>query len=449
MRRVASSSRAGFTLLEVILTVVLASALLAGLWALSGIYMRMFESGQDQIEQAQLLRALTQQIDDDLQGVFPSQRIRRGSFPFSFGGSSSPGLETSAPVAQPEVVAPPLATDMTNSVPATPLLLSDEEEGEEMAEPVIASNPLEAQPAETQPAPPVPSFGMRTAGSNKPRLPVFSLKGTETSLELTLLRLVPVEEQPADQAVNQDALINQEGPPKAPEWRIVKYRFTPFPDDTLKTEAGAEPKGPLLKTNEPEPGLAREDQSWEESRKAKLAQAMTNAALTEEDLNSEEMPQATETETSKPETEGLVGDKKKEDDKSETRMNIPQVVAARFQYFDGQAWLSDWDSTAMRSLPQAVEMTLQIKPTLAGQREDRKKEETKTAPTETSEENEVYHDPGLEKKGNWPVYRQVWVLRAGVDQALASRRRFSPPPSNDLTPLNDNGPVPPGPGGTP
>ncbi|MFO1021176.1 MAG: hypothetical protein U0903_10825 [Planctomycetales bacterium] len=437
--------RGGFTLLEVILTVVLASALLAGLWALSGIYMRMFESGQDQIEQAQLLRALTQQIDDDLQGVFPGQRLRRRPFPFSFDSSSNPGQEPSATSIPPDGVAPPTATDLAGDSPSAPS--PGEEEEEEMPLPVAASPLSDTTSTETQTTPRSPGPGDRTSGSAKPRLPVFSLKGTETSLELTLLRLVPVEEQPADQQVNQDALISQDGPPKAPEWRIVKYRFTPFPEDKLETEAGTEPKTPLLNSNDPEPGLAREEQSWEESRKAKLARAMTNAALTEEDLDSEEMRPTGEAETLKPETEGLSGEKKEEEN-SESRMNIPQIVAARFQYFDGQTWLSDWDSTAMRELPQAVEMALQIKPTLAGQREDRKKVETKTAPTETSEENEVFHDPGLEKKGNWPVYRQVWVLRAGVDQAMASRRRF-PPPANDLTPLNQNTPAPTGLGGTP
>lgn len=430
--------RGAFTLLEVILTVVLATALLSGLWALSGIYMRMFEAGQDQVEQAQLLRALTQQIDDDLQGVFPGRGVRRGPLPFAFSSAalSQPGdshsvTERAAPAdagsggpGTAAVVPPPTDEDSETEPPVTPPAATGED-----------SFAASGAPANT--APVISASGIAAASSSRSRLPSFSLKGTETSLELTLLRLIPVEEQPAE-PINQEALINQNGPPKSPEWRVVKYRFTAPP---AEEELKKEPEAPAASTQEKEiePGLAREDQSWEEFRKSRLAKAMTNATMTEEEIESEEAAPP-DGEQNPEETRQNPTGEKKPAEAEETRMNIPQVVALRFQYFDGQTWLSDWDSGAKRSLPQAVEMTLQIKPTLAGEREDRKNEEKKTIPTESTEENEVFHDPGLEKKGNWPAYRQVWVLPAGVDQSSASGRRFPPPFGAERNnPENGNG----------
>ena len=36
----------------------------------------------------------------------------------------------------------------------------------------------------------------------------------------------------------------------------------------------------------------------------------------------------------------------------------PEIATLAFRYFDGQAWVETWDSTAMDRLPQAIEVTL-------------------------------------------------------------------------------------------
>ena len=71
-----AARNAGFTLLEVLLTAILSATLLAGLWSLFGTYLRLFESGQARVERAQLLRALTRQISDDLHAVEELKRSR-------------------------------------------------------------------------------------------------------------------------------------------------------------------------------------------------------------------------------------------------------------------------------------------------------------------------------------------------------------------------------------
>ncbi len=56
----------GFTLLEILLTTVLSAALLGILWGLFSVYLRLFETGQAKAQQQQLVRALLQQLTDDL-----------------------------------------------------------------------------------------------------------------------------------------------------------------------------------------------------------------------------------------------------------------------------------------------------------------------------------------------------------------------------------------------
>ena len=45
------------------------------------------------------------------------------------------------------------------------------------------------------------------------------------------------------------------------------------------------------------------------------------------------------------------------------RMVSDKVVGLQFQYFDGSAWLTDWDSDASGGLPKAVEIVLSVQPT--------------------------------------------------------------------------------------
>ena len=59
----------GFTLVEVMLTTVLAAVLLVALWSLLSMYSKAFEGGHARTEQSQLARALLEQISTDVQRV--------------------------------------------------------------------------------------------------------------------------------------------------------------------------------------------------------------------------------------------------------------------------------------------------------------------------------------------------------------------------------------------
>lgn len=43
----------------------------------------------------------------------------------------------------------------------------------------------------------------------------------------------------------------------------------------------------------------------------------------------------------------------------------PEVTAARFRYFDGTEFVTEWDSTERQGLPLAVEITIEVAPTIA------------------------------------------------------------------------------------
>jgi prepilin-type N-terminal cleavage/methylation domain-containing protein len=64
--RRAFNPRRAFTLLELIISIVLMTVLLAGIWALLGIYQGQFEKSQDRVERWQLIRSLQHQLADDL-----------------------------------------------------------------------------------------------------------------------------------------------------------------------------------------------------------------------------------------------------------------------------------------------------------------------------------------------------------------------------------------------
>ncbi len=61
----------GFTLLETLLAAALSAVVMAGLWSLFHMYERLFTKGQAKVEQAQLVRALVDQLTGDLHSAIP------------------------------------------------------------------------------------------------------------------------------------------------------------------------------------------------------------------------------------------------------------------------------------------------------------------------------------------------------------------------------------------
>ncbi len=82
--------RRGFTLLEVVIAALLIAVLMAAVYQVLFIYRKLFERGQSQTEEIQLIRTLSQQLSDDLAGaiqdpVFLGARTRSPSGARRFG----------------------------------------------------------------------------------------------------------------------------------------------------------------------------------------------------------------------------------------------------------------------------------------------------------------------------------------------------------------------------
>ncbi len=65
------SPRAGFTLLEVLLTLLISGVIIAAIAGAIGTYLRVSEVGRAEVERAQLARALLRRIADDLRAAVP------------------------------------------------------------------------------------------------------------------------------------------------------------------------------------------------------------------------------------------------------------------------------------------------------------------------------------------------------------------------------------------
>jgi prepilin-type N-terminal cleavage/methylation domain-containing protein len=61
--------RRGYTLVEMLLATALSAALLVALWTLMSTYGELFDKGQQQVERAQLSRAILEQMADDLRSA--------------------------------------------------------------------------------------------------------------------------------------------------------------------------------------------------------------------------------------------------------------------------------------------------------------------------------------------------------------------------------------------
>ncbi|QGJ71091.1 Hypothetical protein PBC10988_27940 [Planctomycetales bacterium 10988] len=64
--RADASRRAGLTLIETLLALLLSTFVLAGLWLAMDIQLRLVEAGRQEVEEAQLARAIMQKITNDL-----------------------------------------------------------------------------------------------------------------------------------------------------------------------------------------------------------------------------------------------------------------------------------------------------------------------------------------------------------------------------------------------
>ena len=288
----------GFTLLEMLLTTLLAATLMASVWSLTSLYIDLFESGRERTQEAQLVRSLMGQFGDDLRAA-----IQTPSDSSSSPTSAEPSLLDTATSAAASA-RPPHATGEGPSKSNQPFTI------------VFAT------------ATTAPSFG---------------LVGTQTSLQLALLHAspTPIVDETSDE--NENAFRTQ-SIIRAPELRVVVYSFeTPYE--------------PAPNERRPPAGLLRREFAWETAlaltgtAEDLLSSIDSNRNTATSTFSGRKPMIAANADGREQSPEGF-------NDESITL--VPEVVAIEFRYFDGQMWNSAWDSRERKTLPVAIEVALQV-----------------------------------------------------------------------------------------
>ena len=318
MKRERASERGGFTLVEVLLTTMLAAVLLTALWSLLSMYSKVFESGHARTEQSQLARTLLEQISTDLQGVLRAPPPAPSLPIFSSPSSGSSRVGGSSTRSSSSESSSDSRTVASASTPSAPPLGSA---------PHGASSPL-------------PGGTMPVAGSlATSRLRPAGLFGTATFLQIDVLQPAVVE---PETEFEEPASFDESESSKAEELKTVIYSFEKLHD----------PDRPL---GERVMHLVRREMNWAHAQ----AQAAEGSAGRLDQRDSSYVAAQSELVAESPDpTESIDREELAAED---LVVSVPEVLRFSMRYFDGTDWSDEWDSIARRGLPVAVEVTVQLR----------------------------------------------------------------------------------------
>lgn len=369
---------AAFTLIEVLLTTVLAATLLAALWALMSMYSKTFEVGQTKTEQSQLARALFARISEDLHGVVqppppaPPLPVLIAAVPSGPGGKSGASSPPGGQSTQRATSAATPSTPSSGNAPATSPTTKTSPTG---------NNPVGLDPATS---PPANSQSPAVAGSSTvvtSSLRPSGLFGTESYLQMDILQptVVPPEAERADGAPAPAIT-----PSRVPELRRVAYALEDIRD----------PNHPL---GHPRMCLTRREVDWEQAHPVARGAPMRRGRG--EEPGAEASATAGRPPQREPRFEGAADD---------TATSVPEVMWFAVRYFDGTTWTNQWDSVARKGLPLAIEVAMQL----------RSFDEPEPQPHHSAGES-IGEDPEV-KQPNFPMYRLLIHLPSAAPQKIVS-----------------------------
>lgn len=422
--------RGGFTLVEVLLTTVLAAVLLSVLWNLLSMHMKLFSTGQTKTEQSQLARTLLQQMSDDVHSIV-----------------QPPPVQPPIPVAVGlPMIAPPPAASSSSSSPSSSSSSgsnsnSAKSNGAAPAQPITAPPPtqptvkLPAQSATTLPqqpgatagatasAPPPPAKSSGAANSpiasaaaalsanlNRGRSSVpggqadntvvatmslrpAGLVGSETHLQIDIRKAtIPKPDELLETRSRTAKAVS-----RVDELRTVAYAF----------EDRRDPRHPL---SESQMALVRREVDWEQAHPAThgggraAGRAPRPAVSIPATLGANASPDSQFIDTETDEQSSELG----QGQPDEMVEVAPEVVDFGLRYFDGAQWVTEWDSAARKGLPLAIEVAMQLR---SFDEPDHKAQ----AVVETSS------DDLLLKKPKLPVYRLLIHLPGSSPPNNAAR----------------------------
>lgn len=236
---------------------------------------------------------------------------------------------------------------------------------------------------------PIPAASSKARTSTPLRR--FTLSGSAHELRLDVLQLTPLEGNPTPVS-DSEQLLGELSAARVPELRTVYYTFQ-------QPSRSADP------TTEDFRGLVRRELDFETPVTEQAVTGAPGALAGPQDLAGDEAfddPGALG-----PSTPNAVDD---------SVIWAPEVVRLDFRYFDGSGWASQWNSLTRKSLPVAVEVTMQLQ--RVGKQEPR-------VPVDSEEVAEGLAT-GLAATPSGPLYRLLIDLPSSPKYAAPQRVR---PPS--------------------
>jgi len=313
----------GFSILEVLLAMALSTALLAGLFSALSLFMRSFDSGRTNVEQAQLARAMLRQISGDLRSAVVDTSTK---------GPSTGGAN---PLALPgDFISP------ADDAPTLPDTLS---------------------PERMQVLLP----GVDTSVSQGP---TTRLVGTSDRLDMcvrstgpaaALAALIATTEPTTDAYSDGTAATSASAPGSV---RQVSYfcQDSSDPDRMLVDPTKQQTRATSTVTEEESPaiGLVRRETPWsavagDDSFGSPPAEAPLDTATTATSESSSASATSTPSAATRPSERHVPTSL---DTLHVVETLTPEIVEVAFRYFDGSAWYSSWDSASDGGLPVAVDV---------------------------------------------------------------------------------------------
>ncbi|MEZ6129603.1 MAG: prepilin-type N-terminal cleavage/methylation domain-containing protein [Planctomycetaceae bacterium] len=305
--RSTSINRGGYTLVEMIIAMVLVSALMSSVWTIMSLYNSLLTAGRDRTTEEQLVRSLFELMHDDLASVN---------------------------VAEP----PPSMMEFGDT-------LNDTTSG------TLSSDAATAEALPTSP------FAEQSFTEQRSRVGELFVSGTSTALRLRIRSFEPPDVRPASDIdllneLGGGSAMQQQDAGNVKEFQTVVYQIIPQdsggPDetavaglvsglyriqaDTLAMDA--------LEASQSTAELQRQVSATEVSRQNLLLLVQTeNDSDTTLDIDpqrdSNRLPQA-------------------------QIESIPEVIDCRFEYFDGSRWVSSWTDDQLQGMPAAVRISLDV-----------------------------------------------------------------------------------------
>jgi prepilin-type N-terminal cleavage/methylation domain-containing protein len=327
--------RTGFTLVEVMLTTVLAAVLLLALWSLLSMYSKTFEGGHARTEQSQLARVLLEQMSTDFQNVIVAPTAELPA------AMPLPGVHAAEAGAGSDL------SPVRPTVPVSARLPSSAIVPVDSVAPGAATLPQPSAARDTGANQLLPGGSETVTSSLRPA----GLFGTATYLQIDVVQPAMVAPQSElDQQVADQQLVDPQAPPGADELRTVIYMFEEYRD----------PANPAA---EPTTRLIRRELTWPQAHPSRGTERgdmkAVGAIAGSADAGQSTAGASESAEAFAAPLTDLPG--ADEDLLLPSTTTIPEVLDFVLRYFDGAVWSEEWDSVSRRSLPTAIEVSLRLR----------------------------------------------------------------------------------------